>query len=545
MSEEILSPSEDNHSEDIRAELQRILASSQFEASDRNRRFLGYVIEETLAGRAGRIKAYNIATEVFGRDVNFDPQLDPVVRMEARRLRRSLDRFYLTEGKGSPIRIAMPKGGYAPEFQNTITLDLLSETATRSSIGVASYVRGRGPAIVVTRFDSQGDESIFPRFSHGFADQILVGLSRYPEFSVFDATQISGYRETTGVKSVSGASIVDFVLTGSTALFQGSLSVKAVLVEARTGRVLWGQSFEQALGSGRLLQLRDDIADTIVRALAEPFGVIFRRNAEVAAAKTSGPLTSTDNFIRFYQYRRSYRRNLFHQLRLSLESEVTTCPEDSEALACLSLLYTDAQRFGFTNNESPGALRKQAAALARRAVDIDPNSARGHHAQGMAHWFLRDVPAGVREMQTSAALNPNASDAMADLGLMWSLLGDWKQALPYLEKARGRNPPQSSACHTGLSLYHFANGRFEDALADALEIDAPDVAHGFVTRAIAQIRLGCKLEAAKSVERIVRLDLRPRGGLAEFGGRNVKPELAGSISEALREAGLPPEFIGD
>ena len=76
------------------------------------------MVEETLAGRGGRIKAYNIATEVFGRDVNFDPQLDPVVRMEARRLRRSLERFYLTEGKNSSIRIAMPKGGYVPEFHN-------------------------------------------------------------------------------------------------------------------------------------------------------------------------------------------------------------------------------------------------------------------------------------------------------------------------------------------------------------------------------------------------------------------------------------------
>ena len=76
-------------SADIRAELHRVLASPQFEASERNRRFLAYVIEEALAGRAARIKAYNIATDVFGRDASFDPQLDPVVRMEARRLRQS------------------------------------------------------------------------------------------------------------------------------------------------------------------------------------------------------------------------------------------------------------------------------------------------------------------------------------------------------------------------------------------------------------------------------------------------------------------------
>ena len=111
MTEDVDGPCGDCTSADIRAELERVVASPQFEASERNRRFLVYVIEETLAGRAGRIKAYNIATDVFGRDANFDPQLDPVVRMEARRLRRSLEGFYLTEGKSSPLRIAMPKGG--------------------------------------------------------------------------------------------------------------------------------------------------------------------------------------------------------------------------------------------------------------------------------------------------------------------------------------------------------------------------------------------------------------------------------------------------
>ncbi|HEY6630510.1 MAG TPA: hypothetical protein VIZ90_03570, partial [Rhizobiaceae bacterium] len=82
----------------IRAELNRVLSSPQFDSSERNRRFLEYVVEETLAGRADRIKAYNVATTVFGRDDSFDPQLDPVVRMEARRLRRALERLYLVEG---------------------------------------------------------------------------------------------------------------------------------------------------------------------------------------------------------------------------------------------------------------------------------------------------------------------------------------------------------------------------------------------------------------------------------------------------------------
>ena len=114
--------------EEVRAELRRVVESPQFDCSERNRRFLEYVVEETLSGRADRIKGYNIATTVFGRDVSFDPQLDPVVRMEARRLRRSLERFYLTDGKNIGVKIELPKGGYVPLFQQCAHPQISSRT---------------------------------------------------------------------------------------------------------------------------------------------------------------------------------------------------------------------------------------------------------------------------------------------------------------------------------------------------------------------------------------------------------------------------------
>ena len=77
---------------EIRSQLARVLSSAAFDASARNRNFLSYVVEETVAGRAGYIKGYTVAQSVFGRSADFDPQLDPVVRIEASRLRRSLAR---------------------------------------------------------------------------------------------------------------------------------------------------------------------------------------------------------------------------------------------------------------------------------------------------------------------------------------------------------------------------------------------------------------------------------------------------------------------
>jgi adenylate cyclase len=543
---EVETPTDDRHSEEIRAELQRVLASPQFETSERNRRFLEYVIEETLAGRAGRIKGYNIATQVFGRDVNFDPQLDPVVRMEARRLRRSLERFYLTDSKGSSIRIAMPKGGYVPEFRNISNLGATAGGAAYAYPSNRSSARPRGTSIAVARFEAEGDQSIFLHFNHGFTDQIMVGLSKYPQLSVFGPGSTMRKAPRNGFEPASTDADFDFVVTGSTALFGGVVNVKVVLVEVGSDRVLWGQAFEEKLEPGKILGLRDELANGIVRALAEPFGVIFNHRARLVDGTTTDVWGPEECVLRYYQYRRSYRRSLFHQLRNSLELTAIANSDDANVLCCLSHVYRDGHRFGFASQDAPNSLLQGALQFAERAIELNPNSARAYHAKALAHWFLEDVPASLKAMRVALALNPNATEIVGDLGLLWLLLGDHDQGVPLLEQARARSPLQTGSHDIGCSLHHFVNGRYEQALADALEIRAPDVSHGFVAQAISLVRLGRRAEAVEAVARIVAV-APPQGGgvLAELGGRNLCPNLANKIVAALQDAGLPPEFAGD
>jgi hypothetical protein len=96
--------------------LRRVIASPYFVNSERKRRFLEYIVQETLAGRADRIKEYTVAVGVFDRDPNFNPMTDPVVRIEAGRLRRCLEHYSLAEGAADRVWITVPKGGYVPRF---------------------------------------------------------------------------------------------------------------------------------------------------------------------------------------------------------------------------------------------------------------------------------------------------------------------------------------------------------------------------------------------------------------------------------------------
>lgn len=102
---------------EIRAALDRIAVSEAFRACPQLVAFLRYVVEATLRGGQDRIKGYTIAVEAFGRGDDFNPQDDPIVRVEAMRLRRALQRYYANGGRDDAVQIILPLGSYVPVFR--------------------------------------------------------------------------------------------------------------------------------------------------------------------------------------------------------------------------------------------------------------------------------------------------------------------------------------------------------------------------------------------------------------------------------------------
>jgi hypothetical protein len=107
---------EENGNDEIIGELAKILARTLFERSGRSRQLLTFLVEESINGRAKRLKEYTSGAEALGRGDAFDPRTDPIVRAEASRLRGRLERYYATEGQSDPIVIVLPKGLQTPAF---------------------------------------------------------------------------------------------------------------------------------------------------------------------------------------------------------------------------------------------------------------------------------------------------------------------------------------------------------------------------------------------------------------------------------------------
>jgi TolB-like protein len=101
----------------IRQQIEHIVSSAAFRTSDRLKHFLTFVAGQALQGQADSLKEYAIGVHVFGREMAFDPRTDPVVRVQARRLRARLEKYYREEGQHDEVVVDLPKGGYAPVFR--------------------------------------------------------------------------------------------------------------------------------------------------------------------------------------------------------------------------------------------------------------------------------------------------------------------------------------------------------------------------------------------------------------------------------------------
>ncbi|TVR95878.1 MAG: hypothetical protein EA406_13195 [Rhodospirillales bacterium] len=526
--------------EEVHAQLGRLMASPDFDASARNRAFLRYVVEEALAGRADRIKAYNIATSVFGRNSSFDAQLDPIVRIEAGRLRRSLERYYLSGGRTDPIRITVPKGAYVPRFEVTKSPPSAGGMPAGEASGRPAAWEARSPSILVRPFEQEGDQSAFPNFTHGFARQLIIGLTRFTDLVVFGPeTSFRGGSEA-DLASLRRELGIDFVVTGGTTLSEDRFGVEVLLVDAVTGRYLWGESYERQLDPRIILAVRDEVANRIAGTLAQPYGIIFANRALEVEGKPPGSLTSYDYVIRFYQYRRTFDPTVNEQIREGLERAIAIDRDYAEAFACLSLAYIDAFRFNFVNaTDIPHALER-ASVLARQAVTLAPRSSRGHHALALAYWFRNEVEPALRTFETALSLNPNDTEIMADFGVRCALRAEWAKATRLLHESFARNPAQPGTYRLGLAIDHLAHGHDEAALAEAQKIRAPDVIFSHMPIAVAAARLGRRDEAEAALAEIRRLDPSYAHRVVDdLLGRNVHPDVVQLLVDGLRLAGLP------
>lgn len=233
--------------------LARVLRSDGIRRSRRTSDFLRFVVTETLAGRGRELKESTVATGALGKAPRFDPRVDPAVRVQARRVRAALERYYAGPGAEDPIRITMPRGGYEAVFEAGVATVLGTRAVTAPLIAVTSLVD-------LTPDDHEA------HLAPGLSETLVAGLSRLPGCRVVGP--VAAGASAWDAASVGARHGARFVLGGSARTRGGVLRVSLRLVDAHNGETAWSEIFDRTVDGTRAFELEDSIAAEVGVALA-------------------------------------------------------------------------------------------------------------------------------------------------------------------------------------------------------------------------------------------------------------------------------------
>ena len=437
---------------EVWAQVERILANRLFTRSSRLCRFLRFSVEQTLAGNGGQLKERIIGVAVFDRNPDYDPRIDPIVRVEARRLRAKLKAYYTSPGRGDPVVIGLPKGAYVPFFKSR---------ARNSQERLAQAASGNGSArnsIAVLPFANllQGTEDDY--FSDGLTEELIHLLTRIPNLRVVawdTASQLRGReRDLAGIRQQLRVSTI---LRGSVRRTADRVRVTAQLIDSGSGDYLWSETYDRRLEN--VFAIQEEMAHSIVRALQLKLTV--QNPPEVPRR---APHLACYNLClqgRFHANKRTIA-GIYKSVE-RFEEAIAADELCAEAHAGLADAYSLLADYGLMN---PAEAVPKARAAAERALELDPESAEGNVSLAFVcslfEWRWQEAETLYRK---AIAANPGYSRARHWYGLDYlALLGRFEEAFSQVRIAHDLDP-LSMIIREGLGWMYMISGDYPQALA--------------------------------------------------------------------------------
>ncbi len=245
--------------EAVRAQLERMLGGALFSRSERLRRFLRYVVEQKLSGRQHQLSEYAIATEVYDRASSFNPATDTIVRVEARRLRSTLERYYAAEGRPDRVWISVPKGGYEPAFSRKATLP----PEVEPDRGVSS--------VAVLPFEDLGLDGDQERFCEGVSEEIVGALAEVDGLRVAAGWLVcASDSRHPDIRSIREEWHADSIVRGTVRRAGERMRVTVQVVSAVSGYNVWSHRFDECAHD--VFAVQDQVASTVAAAFQRRFG---------------------------------------------------------------------------------------------------------------------------------------------------------------------------------------------------------------------------------------------------------------------------------
>ena len=468
----------DISSESINKQLSRILASPKFTASKRLSRFLSFVVKQSQKGQSGRIKQYTIAVDALGYGNDFDPQSDPTVRIQARRLRRALDRYYETLGTSDPIRIDIPKGAYVPifvEIGSTPARIKRQNTGKQPASTVCTDETSRliSPAsIAVLPFAYRGVDKKEAYLAHALTEAISVGLTKFESLNVIASQpviQFKGVPDT--VDEIGKVLDARFILTGSVLKKGDAIRVAVKLTDSINGALVWAESMDRDTSSLGIFASLDDITRRILINVGDEHGLILHHLIQEIYDKPLHELSVYETSLLYHYYNTTAGPDEHDHTRLALERSVEIDPTYALGWAQLAVVYGDMHALGYHGLKNP---LEKALYCSKKAIALNPRSQESRLNMAFVRFLLEQHKAAITEAKEAISLNPNSAYAVSFSGWLIGLSGELEQGRRIIDEMDNYKPNLPGWLRLVAFFYHLEKGEFEQALHEARRFRMPD-----------------------------------------------------------------------
>ena len=549
----------------IREQLDRILNSGPFHQAPRRQRFLKYIVSEALAGRGERLKGYNVALAVFDRAETFDPNVDPIVRLEAARLRDRLREYYEGDGQGDPIRIELPKGTYTPHIEfrpdrlDTTISDRPSDPSqvSRTPFGVVAaftiavlltLLAGFGvwrwlnpstplsekASIAVLPFESIGNDSKWDRFADGITEDIVIDLSHSKDLFVVARNSTEAYRgKPEDVRDVGRDLGVRYVLEGSIQPSGDQIRVTALLIDTRTGGNVWSDRYDRPATD--LFKVQSDVTEKIAATLTGYEGAVAGAERSLIRRKPPSDLTAYDTYLLGMEAKHKVTKEGLDEGERFFRKALEIDPQLARAYVGLAYIYDYRIDLGLGTSVTYNLTKLMEAA--RNAVRLDPNDGETQLVMGHAFAYQGMADQALEQFAKAEALAPNDADLLINIAWFLPQFGQPDRAVELTEKALKLNPNYPYWYNQELRLAYFFGRQFDKSVKYAKQVTTPfatDYAYLAAASAMAGDMAGAKVAAAQ----VARLD--PNWSvekyLSDSGG--YPDDAAMLFIESARKAGV-------
>ena len=523
-----------NH--EIVRQLDRILASHNFRHSSVLAKFLKHIVHETLEGRGHELKEYTIGVSALRKDVDFNPQIDSIVRIHAGRLRRALREYYQSAGAQDPISIQVPKGSYLPIFEVNAAGNFVESAKNTQETSVDGLTHGGNLDSHANRADGKPVLWVAPfKVVAGDGIQSQTSLTEYLSSELTRCDEIIVISSESEFQHLSRA---DYTLRGTIHFTPGRTRV-FVYLNGRDGRQYWANTFDFPFDD--LWKMEDEVVASTIAAIAGINGVILR----VEMHQASRYALSNPQWLFSYWY----KHHVDHfdpaktiEARQFYESVLNRDPDNALAAAYLSEIIC-RQAF-FEGDPEKITLLARALEISRGALLLDPTCQQAYYAMALVSMVLGRKEESITALEKGLAMNGKSVEFRAGAGAIYIYLGMYDRGYALLKEALVRLPDTTWVHLVSLSLYAFYVKDYKESLKwlDRAKVDTFWV---LLVRAAAAINAEEHDIANSAVAEFRRKYNMNPADKAVIDDLFVLPEIAASIHTALTKISEAPLYVSE